>query len=160
MKTEVINPMKADKDRRTALRTSMRFITRSLGQVTNSKETIIRVVSLLNVSTESRSDVQTASIHEKLAEQLPSPPSSSSPAMLDSSIPLPYAYLLSHLSKGLIKQAESEVSAKAEAAFPLARVVVGLLLRGHAALSDVLFARLVKKCPWVIPFYPSKLPVS
>lgn len=68
--------------------------------------------------------------------------------------------MLSHLAKALIKQAESEVSAKAEAAFPLARVVVSLLLRGHGALGEVLFARLVKKCPWVIPFYPSKQPVS
>lgn len=76
------------------------------------------------------------------------------------STPKPYAYLLSHLSKALIKQAETEVSAKAEAAFPLARVMVSLFLHGHAALGDVLFARLVKKCPWVVPYYPSKQAVS
>lgn len=58
----------------------------------------------------------------------------------------------------MIKQAESEVSAKADAAFPLARIVVGLLLRGHAAFGEILFARLVKKCPWVIPFFPSRRP--
>jgi nucleoporin GLE1 len=80
--------------------------------------------------------------------------------VLDANTPKPYAYLVSHLSKALIKQAESEVSAKAEAAFPLARVVLGLILRGHAALSDILFARFVKKCPWVVPFYPSKQQVS
>jgi nucleoporin GLE1 len=80
--------------------------------------------------------------------------------VLDESTPKPYAYLLSHFSKAIIKQAENEVSAKAEAGFPLARVIVGLFLRGHAALSEILFARLVKKCPWVIPYYPSKQAVS
>lgn len=64
--------------------------------------------------------------------------------------------MLSHLSKGLIKQAENEVSAKADAAFPLARIVVGLIMRGHGAFADVLMARLVKKSPWVIPYYPHR----
>jgi nucleoporin GLE1 len=95
-----------------------------------------------------------------LVEQLQSPPSPSAPTVLDENTPRPYAYLLSHLSKAIIKQAESEVSAKVEAAFPLARVIVGLLIRGHGALGEVLFARLVKKCPWVVPYYPSKQPVS
>jgi len=103
---------------------------------------------------------QTNSIHQGLSEQLPNEPSPSSPMVLDANTPKAYAYLLSHLSKALIKQAESEVSAKAEAAFPLARVVLGLILRGHGALSDILFARFVKKCPWVVPFYPNKQPVS
>lgn len=62
------------------------------------------------------------------------------------------------MSKALIKQAESEVSATAAAAFPLGRVVYLLLLHGHAALGDILFARLNKKCPWVIPHYPRRSP--
>ena len=45
MKKEVIEVIKADKATRTGLRTSMRLITRNMGQVTNSKETILRVVS-------------------------------------------------------------------------------------------------------------------
>lgn len=45
MKKEVIDVIKADKATRTGLRTSMRLITRNMGQVTNSKETILRVVS-------------------------------------------------------------------------------------------------------------------
>jgi nucleoporin GLE1 len=69
-----------------------------------------------------------------------------------------YSYLLSHLAKQLIKQAESEVSANDAAAFPLARLVVALLLRGHAAFGEMLFSRLVKKCPWVIPYCPPRLP--
>lgn len=103
---------------------------------------------------------KTNDIHKLLVDQLQAPPFPSSPIRLDDTTPKSYAYMLSHFSKALIKQAESEVSAKAEAAFPLARVVAGLLLRGHGALGEVLFARLVKKCPWVVPFYPNKQPVS
>lgn len=29
-----------------------------------------------------------------------------------------------------------------------------LLLHGHAAFGEILFARFNKKCPWVIPYYP------
>jgi hypothetical protein len=45
MKTEVIEVIKADRNTRTTLRTSMRLMTRNLGQVTNAKETVLRVVS-------------------------------------------------------------------------------------------------------------------
>lgn len=92
-----------------------------------------------------------------LLEQLPSPPSIDNPTTL-SNAPVSYLYLLSHISKSLIKQAESEVSASPAAAFPLGRVVMLLLLNGHAAFGDILFARLVKKCPWVIPHYPARRP--
>lgn len=104
-------------------------------------------------------------MHDALLSLLPSPPSPAHPATLtehlnspDSPAPLPlsYLYLLSHTSKGLIRQAAAEVSAKQDAAFPLARIVLGLMLRGHAALGEVLMARLVKKCPLVVPFYPTR----
>lgn len=36
--------------------------------------------------------------------------------------------------------------------------MVLLLLSGHAAFGDILFARLVKKCPWVVPYYPIRQP--
>ncbi|ORX33992.1 GLE1-like protein-domain-containing protein [Kockovaella imperatae] len=139
MKKEVIEPVKGDKNLRTSLRQGMRLMTRGLGQVVNTQEGVVRV---------------TNDIHKILCEQLQSPPSCSSAIHLPA--PLSYSYLLSHLSKALIKQAESEVSAKSEAAFPLARVVIGLLLRGHAALGEIFFARLVKKCPWVVPHYPGR----
>jgi nucleoporin GLE1 len=45
MKTEVINVIKADKTTRTGLRPTMRLMTRNLGQVTNAKETVLRIVS-------------------------------------------------------------------------------------------------------------------
>ncbi|WWC59610.1 uncharacterized protein I303_102168 [Kwoniella dejecticola CBS 10117] len=141
MKENVINPVKGDRATKTALKGGMRLMTRGLGQVVNTKEGIIRV---------------TNDLHTILIEQLPSPPSTTSPITLNDDISKPYAYLLSHLAKALIKQAENEVSAKSDAAFPLARIVLGLLLRGHAALGEVLFARFVKKCPWVIPYYPTR----
>lgn len=45
MKTEVIDVIKADRTTRTGLRPTMRLMTRNLGQVTNAKETILRIVS-------------------------------------------------------------------------------------------------------------------
>ncbi|OCF58660.1 hypothetical protein L486_03150 [Kwoniella mangroviensis CBS 10435] len=141
MKINVIEPVKGDRSTKTTLRAGMRLMTRGLGQVVNTQESIVRV---------------TNDLHAILTEQLPSPPSPASPVILNDDTSKPYAYLLSHLSKALIKQAESEVNAKADAAFPLARIVFGLILRGHAALGEVLFARFVKKCPWVVPYYPSR----
>lgn len=47
MKAEVIEPVKADRGIRTAVKPSMRLINRWLGQVTNTRQTILRVVSLL-----------------------------------------------------------------------------------------------------------------
>lgn len=73
-------------------------------------------------------------------------------------LPLAYAYLLSHIAKSLLHQAQNEVLAKAEAAFPLAKLVIGIMLRGHAALGEFLIARFVKKCPWVVSYYPAKQP--
>ena len=153
MKKEVIEPVKSDRALRTSLRQGMRLITRGLGQVVNTKESIVRVVSDIPVIL---ADEKTIDIHKLLCDQLPSEPSPAQPTLLSQPPPKPYCYLSSHLSKALVKQATEEVSAKPDAAFPLGRVVTGLLLRGHAAFGDILFARLVKKCPWVIPFYPSR----
>ncbi|WVF69645.1 hypothetical protein IAT40_004424 [Kwoniella sp. CBS 6097] len=143
MKKEVIEVVKADRATKTSLRPGMRLMTRGLGQVVNTQESVLRV---------------TNDIHNILSQQLPSPPSPSAPTTLNETLSKAYAYMLSHLAKALIKQAESEVNAKPDAAFPLGRIVMGLLLRGHAALGEVLFARFVKKCPWVIPYYPKRQP--
>ena len=155
MKKEVIEPVKGDRALRMALKQGMRLMTRGLGQVVNTRESVLRVVSMTRWAVLM---LQTNDLHNILCEQLPSAPSRSTAVLLPA--PTGYSYLLSHLSKALIKQAESEVSAKSEAAFPLARVILGLLLRGHAALGEVFFARLVKKCPWVVPYYPVRQRVS
>lgn len=72
----------------------------------------------------------------------------------------PYIWTLNHLAKALVRQAETEVTAKLSTAYPLGRVVMGLLMRGHADLGEVLMARLVKKCFWITGWWPKKRPVS
>lgn len=57
------------------------------------------------------------------------------------------------LAKAFIKQAVNEIVPKTEAALPLSDVVLGLLPRGHAALGEVLFARIVKRYPRAMPYY-------
>ncbi|WVN89346.1 uncharacterized protein L203_104569 [Cryptococcus depauperatus CBS 7841] len=108
MKTEVTEPIKADKPTITALNRGKRLMTRWLGQTLNTKESTVKI---------------TNDVHHILVQQLPSPPSPSSPVILDDTTPKPYVYLVSHLSKVLIKQAESEITSKAASAFPLAKVV-------------------------------------
>ena len=159
MKHDVIGPVKADSSTRSRLRTGMRLITRGLGQVVNTKEAILRIVSV-SACPPSFTETQTDQIHGVLVEQLANRPSPSTPVSTEMNPPEPYLYLLSHTAKGLIKQAENEVNVKPDAAFPLARIVLGLLLRGHAVFGEILFARFVKKCPWVLPFYPPRLSVS
>jgi len=67
-----------------------------------------------------------------------------------------YYWTLNHLAKCLIRQAEQEVAAKQDTAFPLARLVLGLTLLEHTALGEVLMARLVKKCPYVLGYLPPR----
>lgn len=49
---------------------------------------------------------------------------------------------------------------KQDTAFPLARVVRWLIDGGHEKLGEILMARLVKKCPWVLGFCPERKEVS
>ncbi|ODO08617.1 hypothetical protein L198_00349 [Cryptococcus wingfieldii CBS 7118] len=143
MKSEVIEAVKADKPTMTALNKSKRMMTRWLGQTLNTKESVTKI---------------TNDIHDILVQHLPTLPTTASPIVLNNDIPRPYAYLLSHISKVLISQAQSEITSKPASAYPLGKIVYGLMLRGHAALGDILFARFVKKCPWVVPFYPARQP--
>ncbi|BGP51045.1 Nuclear pore complex nucleoporin component [Rhodotorula kratochvilovae] len=113
-----------------------RAITPKIGQLTSSSEAIARIIAQLD-------DVLK---------------SMRAPAPTGPGAPEPYTWTLNHLAKALVKQAETEVTAKLGTAYPLGRVVVGLLLRGHAELGDVLMARLVKKCFWITAHWPRKLP--
>ncbi|RXK40926.1 hypothetical protein M231_01774 [Tremella mesenterica] len=112
---------------------------RFVGQVTNKKSVIVRV---------------TGDIHKILCEQLGRETSAANPAIYKTDLPVAYLYMTSRLAKCLIEQAEAEVSVKADAAFPVAWVVLGLLVRGHASFGPILFSRLAKKCPWVVPHLP------
>lgn len=114
-----------------------RAITPKIGQLTSSASAIARI---------------TAQLDDVLSSMRAPPPAGPG-------APEPYTWTLNHLAKALVKQAETEVTAKLGTAYPLARVVVGLLLRGHTELGDVLMARLVKKCFWVTGHFPRKQPV-
>ncbi|GAA6010532.1 hypothetical protein JCM10207_001349 [Rhodosporidiobolus poonsookiae] len=114
-----------------------RAITPKIGQLTSSAEAISRIIGQLD---------------ELLSSLKPNP---SNPAERPSE---PYIWTLNHLAKALVKQAETEVTAKLGTAYPLGRVVVGLMTRGHVELGDVLMARLVKKCFWITGYWPPKQP--
>lgn len=111
-----------------------RSITPKIGQLTSSAEAITRIITQL----------------DQLLSSLKPP---AGPAE-------PYTWTLNHLAKSLVKQAETEVTAKLSTAYPLGRVVIGLLARGHTELGDVLMARLVKKCFWLTGYWPAKQSVS
>ncbi|WFD33022.1 Nuclear pore complex nucleoporin component [Malassezia sp. CBS 17886] len=112
-----------------------RAITPKIGQLTNASAEIARIVHALDDILSQARAVPDADAQHRL-----------------------YYWVLNHLSKCLIRQAEQEVAARQETAFPLARVALGLMLRGHSALGDVLMARLVKKCPYVLGYVPERRP--
>ncbi|GAA5959181.1 hypothetical protein JCM21900_001419 [Sporobolomyces salmonicolor] len=109
-----------------------RAITPKIGQLTSSASAISRIITQL----------------DELLSSLRPP----------AGPPEPYTWTLNHLAKALVKQAETEVTAKLGTAYPLGRVVIGLLARGHTELGEVLMARLVKKCFWITGYWPPKQP--
>ncbi|CAO1627565.1 unnamed protein product [Parajaminaea phylloscopi] len=109
-----------------------RQITPKIGQLTNSRQEIVRITTALS-----------ALLNE--AKGAPCPKQEI------------YTWILNHLAKCLIRQAEQEVAVKFDTAYPLARVVVWLLLDGHAELGEVLMARLVKKSCWCLGYVPAKV---
>ncbi|BGP19435.1 Nuclear pore complex nucleoporin component [Rhodosporidiobolus nylandii] len=115
-----------------------RAITPKIGQLTSSAEATLRIITQLD---------------ELLSSLKPdaAPAGETRPTE-------PYVWTLNHLAKALVKQAETEVTAKLGTAYPLGRVVVGLMTRGHAELGEVLMARLVKKCFWITGYWPPKQP--
>ncbi|EPQ28305.1 uncharacterized protein PFL1_04132 [Pseudozyma flocculosa PF-1] len=107
-----------------------RQITPKVGQLTNSREEITRITNAIGaVLSSAKAASPTGEI---------------------------YTWILNHLSKCLIRQAEQETAAKQDTAYPLARVVVWLLLQGHTELGEVLMARLAKKCCWCLAVWPGK----
>ena len=72
-----------------------------------------------------------------------------------------YLWSLNLLSKKITEMAgnnsEPDLS---PVTYALAQIVVSLLLADHTAFGDILMARLVKRCPYIVPFFPSKGTVS
>lgn len=130
IKTNVLPVVAQNTEWRKQCFTAKRSLTRGVSQLTNSRTEIIRI---------------TQSISEVLSQAKGATPNGEI-----------YTWMLNHLSKCFIRQAEQEVASKQDTAFPLARVVIWLILQGHAELSEVLMARLVKKCCWCLPYCPGK----
>lgn len=71
--------------------------------------------------------------------------------------PQAYLWCLNLLSKKIIEMAgnnnEPDLS---PVTYALAQVVVALLCADHAEFAEIFMARLVKRCPYVVPFYPAR----
>ncbi|CEH16489.1 Nuclear-export-signal (NES)-containing protein/polyadenylated-RNA export factor [Ceraceosorus bombacis] len=133
IKTEVLPAVSSNPVWRKQCFQAKRAITPKIGQLTNTRSEIIRI---------------TMDIGSTISAARDASPGGET-----------YTWMLNHLCKCLIRQAEQEVTAKQDTAFPLARVVIWLLLEGHTQLGEVLMARLTKKCCWVLGFVPER-PVS
>ncbi|KAJ3368525.1 Nuclear pore complex nucleoporin component [Allomyces arbusculus] len=72
--------------------------------------------------------------------------------------PQQYAYALNQTAKSFARQAETEIGTAVHRAFAFAHVLV-LLFWPHPELKDYVLARLYKKCPYLIPYYPG-VPVN
>ena len=133
IKTDILPSIAQRPDWRKQCFTAKRAITPKVGQLTNSRAEIVRITAAIGAVLQQARDVPDKEASERL-----------------------YYWCLNHLAKCLIRQAEQEVAARQETAFPLARLVLGLFLQGHTALGDVLMARLVKKCVWVLAYLPPR----
>lgn len=115
--------VKANKDLKSAWSTIRRQITPKIGQLTNDPQSIIRV---------------SQQVHAMLRS-------------CESQSQAVYVALLSSLSKAILLQAETEVTASKAAAGPLAQVAVNLLGEHHF-LSNILYAKLVQRVGgWAVP---------
>ncbi|KAI8927632.1 GLE1-like protein-domain-containing protein [Entophlyctis helioformis] len=71
--------------------------------------------------------------------------------------PQMFELVMDMTAKQIIKQASTEVAVKRNMAFPLANVCV-LLFNKHKEFLPILLGRFIKKCPYIVPLYPRKLP--
>lgn len=64
---------------------------------------------------------------------------------------LSYLWILNFIAKAMVHQAETESRVKPESSLPLARLALNLLIR-YPELKELLMARFVKKCPFIIGY--------
>ncbi|AQZ11308.1 GLE1 (YDL207W) [Zygosaccharomyces parabailii] len=64
---------------------------------------------------------------------------------------LAYLWVLNFIAKALVHQSETEVRVKPQSALPLGRLALSLLIK-YPELKELLMARWVKKCPFVIGY--------
>ncbi|KAH8917430.1 GLE1-domain-containing protein [Atractiella rhizophila] len=128
VKRDVLAAVKQDPALLKACQQAKREMRPKIGQLTNSAQQIARITKLL---------------HDLLE----------SSKTFNSNV---YIFCLNTLSKLLINQVNVEAKTEALVAYPLAKVVIGLLLLGHVELGNVLMARLNKKCFWICGYFPKK----
>lgn len=132
-------------DWRKPCRDAKRIITPKVGQVTNSMSHIQTIVCGLCPDQHHPSDPSSCYQAQQISSAL---------ASLQT-IEQPYLWALNHLAKALIQQAETELTARVSAAFPLARLTQHLFAL-HPQLASVLIARLSKKCFYLTSFLPPR----
>ncbi|KAI8385475.1 related to Nucleoporin GLE1 [Nakaseomyces glabratus] len=123
IKEEIVIPVKnADKELRNILSKHKRKINPKFGQLTN---TFSQLQSIQNELSHL--------IDETKGQQLA------------------YLWILNFIAKAIVHQAETEVRAKPESSVPLARLALYIMVR-YPEFKELLLARFVKKCPFVIGF--------
>ncbi|KAI9209725.1 GLE1-like protein-domain-containing protein [Polychytrium aggregatum] len=104
------------------------MVTRSVGQVTNSRAKVNEVSKTID-----RAFTEARAININALE-----------------------YILDFTAKQFVLQAEKEVAVKHSMAFPIARVCL-LLCKEHPEFVELLMGRLIKRCSYVVPMYYPKL---
>lgn len=122
IKTEIIEPVKADPTLKKTLAQHKRKINPKFGQLTNS-------TAQLNAITNELTEL----VLQTKANQLA------------------YKWILNFIAKAIVSQAESEARVKPESALPLGTLALSLLA-SYPELKEFLLARLIKKCPFVIGY--------
>ncbi|KAK9331024.1 GLE1-like protein-domain-containing protein [Lipomyces starkeyi] len=123
IKSDILAPVASDKALKTYCSTNKRKVKPKLGQLTNSRQQIRKILGELNV------------IIDEAKEKSD----------------LCYNWLLNFLSKSIVSQAETETTVSPMSAFPLGTLAVFMMSK-HDKLRDLLIARIVKKCPYVIGY--------
>lgn len=123
IKKDIVEPVKkADQELKTLLSRHKRKVNPKFGQLTNSY-------------------TQLAGIQQELSNLVDQTKNNH----------LAYLWILNFIAKAMVHQAETEVRVKPASALPLGNLALSLLLK-YPELLDLLMARFVKKCPFVIGF--------
>lgn len=123
IKNEIVEPVKnGDKSMKAILSKHKRKINPKFGQLTNSN------TQLHNVCNELIKLVDETKVDQ-----------------------LSYLWVLNFISKAIVSQAETEVRVKPESSLPLGKLCIILMIK-YDELKELLLARFVKKCPYVIGY--------
>jgi hypothetical protein len=122
----VVNPVLRKPEHREFTKNCRKCINTAVGQITNAKQVIFQVFKKLNTLID---ESRRLSDHH-------------------------YDYTLNQFSKVMCRQTETEVGTSLKRAYSFAHVIV-LVSSLHPKLVDFMLARMYKKCPYLIPTYPT-----